>query len=143
MPRHPDELPAAAFSGDVTLFEHYLHDIGQDYLLLGRSGEQRAQLRFCGRFLGEPVVWNCEFITLAALQSDRQQCRTAATPGPRNFIEIGEPGPQGVPLRVGLAVARIDQPAIQKMIIMIRNYKRLRRGRHEFGQPQVALSHEG
>jgi hypothetical protein len=143
MPRHPEGLPAAAFSGDATLFGRYLDDIGKDYLLLDQIGEQRVHLRFCGTFLGEPVVWNCEVLTLAALQAERQRCHTVVTPALRNVIEVGEPGPQGVPLRVGLAVARIDGPAIMKMIIMIRNYKRLRRGRHEFGQNQVVLSHEG
>jgi hypothetical protein len=141
-PRPADGWPAAAFSGDVTLFAHYLEDTGQDYLLLEQADDQRAQLRFCGALLGQTVVWNCEFVTLAAEQADRGQRRAAAAPALRNFIEVGEPGPQGVPLRVGLAVARIDQPAIEKMIIMIRNYKRLQPGRHEYGQAQTVLNHE-
>ncbi len=139
-PRPADGLPAAAFSGDAALFARYLEDTGQDYLLLEQADDQRARLRFCGAFLGQVVVWNCEFLTLAAEQVDWQKRHTGAQTVLRNFIEVGEAGPQGVPLRVGLAVVRIDQPAIEKMIIMIRNYKRLQLGRHEYGQAERVLN---
>ena len=141
-PRPSDGLPAAAFSGDVMPFAHYLAGIGQDYLLVDQCDDQHARLRFCGPFLGQAVVWDCEFVTLAAEQLDWRKHGTAVPPALRNFIDIGEAGPHGMPLRIGLAVARIDQAAIEKMIIMIRNYKRLHRGRHEYGEPQAALSHE-
>jgi hypothetical protein len=36
---------------------------------------------------------------------------------------------------VGLHVERIDPPTVRKAMIMIRRYKRLRRGRHEYGPP--------
>ncbi len=141
-PRPADGLPAAALSGDVTLFGHYLEGSGQDYLLVEQTNDQRARLRFCGPFLGQAVVWDCEFVTLATEQPDGRRQRALVPRVLRNFIEVGEPGPQGVPLRVGLDVARIDQSAIEKLIIMIRNYRRLRPGRHEYGRPPVALNHE-
>jgi hypothetical protein len=76
------------------------------------------------------VVWDCDFLTLDAARAAR------------NFIDVGESGPQGVPVRVGLAVTRIDRPAIEKMILMIRNYRRLRPGRHEYGGSRTMLSPE-
>jgi len=39
--------------------------------------------------------------------------------------------------RVVLDIPRIDEPAILRTIIMIRNYKRLYPGRHEFGEPRT------
>ena len=127
------ECQGAALSGDITEFSNYLASTGQPFLLQGEPGPQSAHVRFTGRLQGREVVWNCEFVTL---QSElKRLVGTDAPDSVRGFIEIGEPGDQGVPLRVGLNLERIDYPAILKMIVMIRNYKRLRPGRHEFGEP--------
>ena len=131
-----DQLPAAARSGDTSLFDQYLADTGQDFILGGPLHEHRAHVRFTGPFHGQLVVWDCEFVTRAGF--DGGQATGAA--GTRNFIDIAEPGPQGVPLKVGLDIERIDRPAIEKMIIMIRNYKNLHYGRHEYGEPRSAVS---
>lgn len=116
------EHQPAFMSGNVGVFSGYLHDHGQTWLLVDQHDDQHAHLRFTGPFQGKTVVWNCEFVTLAAARA------------PRNFIDIGSPEASGIPLRVGLSIARIDTPAIDKMIIMIRNYKRLRTGRYEYGE---------
>ena len=101
--------------------------------MLSQPGGQAAQVRFTGCFEGKRVVWDCQFTTLAyrAAQSS-YSIEPGSTPTECCFIDIGQPGSNGVPLRVGLQLACIDIPAIRKMIIMIRNYKYLRRGRHEF-----------
>ena len=106
-------------SGDPGVVAAYLHRTGEPYLLVGALRDDRVRLRFTGPFEGDDVVWDCE---LVALQT-----------GVPCYIEIGEPTARGVPLRVGLNLARIDRPAILKTTVMIRNYRRLRRGRHEFG----------
>lgn len=90
------------------------------WLLVEQIDDQRARLRFTGPFQGQTVVWDCEFVTLYEARSQR------------NFIEVGSPQSSGVPLRVGLSIAAIDTPAIEKMVLMIRHYKRLRAGRHEW-----------
>lgn len=54
------------------------------------------------------------------------------------FIEIGETGRTGRMVTVGLRVARLDEAVLLKTTIMIRNYKRLRRGRHAFAVPASA-----
>lgn len=51
----------------------------------------------------------------------------------RQFIEISTEQKQSVPLTIGLDLPTINEPTILKTIIMIRNYKRLILGRHEFG----------
>ncbi len=127
------QLPAAAWSGDVEQFGRYVAGCGQDYLLVDRAGRQRARVRFLGHFQGRPVVWDCEFVTLAAEYGDRAGQGGDAAPRRRNFIEVGQPAARGRSLRVGLSLPCIDPPAIEKMIIMIRNYKRLAPGRHEYG----------
>ena len=37
-------------------------------------------------------------------------------------------------LEVGLGLVAIDEPALKKTLIMIRNFKRLELGRHEWGE---------
>jgi hypothetical protein len=113
---------SAGMSGDVDVFTNYLREWKKDWLLVERRGDQYAHLRFTGLFQGKGVVWDCQFSTLAEARARR------------NFIAIGLPGVHGVPLQVGLSVAVIDTPAIEKMIIMIRHYKRLKVGRHEYGE---------
>lgn len=71
------------------------------------------------------MTWDAEVIALRAGGSD--------APGNRPYIDIGAPGAHGRILRVGLALRALDPPALAKTVIMIRNYKRLRRGRMEFG----------
>ena len=97
-------------------------DKGQDWLLVEQFDDQHVHLRFTGPFQGRVVVWDCEFFTLEAAQARR------------NFIDVGLPDNSGMPLRVGLSIPRIDTPAIEKMVLMIRHYKRLRSGRHEYGE---------
>lgn len=117
------ERRAASMSGDADVFSSYLQEQAKAWLLVDQRDDQHAHLRFTGPFEGQVVVWDCEFITLAAARAQR------------NFIDIALPAEYGMPLRVGLSIARIDTPAIEKMIIMIRHYKRLRVGRHEYGDP--------
>jgi hypothetical protein len=137
VPGDADRLPASAWSGDSAVFGRYLEASGGDYVLVGQAGSGRARVRFRGNFEGHSVVWDCHFLTLAAEAADNPGVGSL-----RNFIEIGEAGEHGVALRVGLALTCIDAPAIEKMIIMIRNYRNLRPGRHEYGEAWTPLSRE-
>lgn len=113
----------------------YLSSAGLPYHALSPLGGDSVRLRFLGTFQGQAVAWDAEILTLGAY--DQEQLRHASTSSPartwRQFIEIGVPAELGVPLRVGLGVARIDAATVLRTLIMIRNYKRLRPGRHEFG----------
>jgi len=121
----------AAQSGDSACFSAYLKGIGQAFLFCIETDGQQAQVRFTGPYQGKDVVWDCCFV-IVARESQRAD---SGSPEPNeNFIDIGEPVACGIPLRVCLNLDRIDLPAIQKMIVMIRNYKRLRQGRHRFGE---------
>ena len=118
----------AAYSDDATAFSNYLIRVGEPFLLLDDSDSEQVHVRFSGPFQNTEVVWDCLFVTL---KSELQRYRLPAL---RCFIEIGAMGEHGVALRVGLNIQRIERPDILKMITMIRQYKRLHQGRHEFGQ---------
>jgi hypothetical protein len=96
--------------------------------------DSSAEFVFAGRFDGEEVIWQCELHTLASLARHGRQSSQ------RQFIEI-QPAPvaeqQGKPVLqivIGLNVPKIDAAVIEKTTIMIRNYKRLQTGRHEYGE---------
>jgi hypothetical protein len=103
---------------------------GIRYSLLEPLTGDEAHFTFQGPFEGQTVTWDARLMTLA-----RVAPRGAAVPAdrPRPFIEIGAASPAGRAVTVALDLPRIDEPAILSTIIMIRQYKRLRRGRHEFG----------
>ena len=122
--------PGAAWSGDPALFSRYLGDTGQSYLLLDQADNQQARVRFIGPWQGHDVVWDCTFVTLAC---EWAQVVNDVSPATSCYIDIGSAGDNGVLLRVCLDLPGIDLPAIRKMIVMIRNYRRLRSGRHDFG----------
>lgn len=90
-------------------------------------GGQRLRVRFGGKLQGQAVTWDATLIAL-----------TAGAPEPggqplRAFLEVGAPGPGGRRLTVGLLVPVIDAPVLRKTLIMVRQYKALRPGRHAFG----------
>ena len=96
--------------------------------------DSSAEFVFAGRFDGDEVIWHCELHTLASLARHSRQSSQ------RQFIEI-QPSPmaeqQGKPVlqvAIGLNVPKIDAAVIEKTTIMIRNYKRLQAGRHEYGE---------
>jgi len=129
----PHERSAAAFSGDVAVFSRYMNETGRAFLLLSAPGGQSAHVRFTGCFEDREVVWDCRFVTLVFQAEQRSEpIEAGLTETQPCFIDIGQPGNRGVPLCVCLNLPCIDIPSIRKMIIMIRNYRCLRRGRHEF-----------
>lgn len=107
------------------------HNIGpDDYEQLQPAETDRVRLRFSGKLEGEPVMWDATLLTLERVY--RESGRRGGEL--RNFIEVGNQGPDGLRITVGLNVARIDTPTIKMAIMMIRQYKRLRPGRHEYGE---------
>jgi len=108
----------------------YTDDIACEAHLLGPAGGALVRLRFSGPFEGRSVTWDATFTTLTSWQAQHSPGRPT-----RNFIDIGEESADGIALTVGLNVPCIDIPTIRKAMMMVRQYKRLARGRHEFGEP--------
>jgi len=123
---HPDFNGQCNSERTVTVSSKRMNtDILRDAELIDPLGGARLQLRFTGPFEGDTVTWNAIFITLSA---------STESPAPqRNFIEIGDESEHGLTLTVGLNVPCIDAPTVRKAMMMIRQYKRLARGRHEYG----------
>lgn len=92
--------------------------LDDEITLLSEPGGQQVRLRFSGPFEGRTVTWDATF-------------RTAQEQP--NAIEIGPEEREGLPLTVTLTLPCFDLPAIRKTVIMVRQYKRLHYGRHEFG----------
>ena len=100
-----------------------------EYEPLAPLGGDSLRLRFSGPFAGSITRWDATFQTL-----DRYRHHHADdTEALRNFIDIGAIGPQGRRLTVILDVPAFDAATVAKAIIMVRNYRRLRIGRHWFG----------
>lgn len=105
-----------------------MKDIAKEARLLDEPGGTQLRLRFCGPFEGREVTWDALLITLDAWQRAHPDSTIV-----QNFIDVGGETAEGIALTVGVQVDRIDLPAVRKTMMMIRQYKRLRPGRHLYG----------
>jgi hypothetical protein len=112
---------------------------GIRYNLIAPPDTGEAHFTFSGRFQNQEIVWDATLITLAHFHAQQPQSIQATVRSA--FLEIGDETEYGRALRVALDIPRIDEPAILRTIIMVRNYKRLHPGRHEFGEPRMFLPH--
>jgi len=102
-----------------------------DYTILEQSSDQRIHFSFMGQFEGVDVIWDAELVTLAYYN---RNILGKAHPAVRPFIDVGESTKLGRQIVIGLNIPCIDESAVRKTIIMIRQYKLLRSGRHEYGE---------
>jgi len=108
----------------VAALQVQLAEQGREFLIDEWTGSGEARIRFIGQFEGEPVVWKAR---LRALAPDGT--------GPQ-YLDIGPAEADGRPIEIGLAVPAIDEAVMLKTLIMVRNYRRLCPGRHEFAGPR-------
>ena len=101
------------------------------YTLLEPLSPVQAHFRFRGPFQGREIGWDVTFLTLAHHHTLQPHGAEAVTRRP--FIEIGAADTDPRPLTVALDIPHIDEAAILRAIVMIRQYRRLHVGRHEFG----------
>ena len=86
---------------------------------MGPGDERCRCVCFKGPFQGREIIWFAHIRARGA--------------GSRSYICISNITASQAEIEIGLPVARIDTPTIKKTIVMIRQYKELRPGRHEFG----------
>jgi hypothetical protein len=98
------------------------------YEIVEKSSDQHCDFRFAGNFLGNDVIWDARLMTLAFYARKTGKRRL------QQFIEVGEPCEHGRRITIALNLLSIDEPAILKTIIMIRQYRRLSVGRHAYGE---------
>ena len=117
---------------DPEEFAAYCLAKGKPYELLNTGSDQYAHFRFSGNFLQQPVIWDAHLYTLAYYFNEVVE--TSQPLQARQFIEVGELNSSGRVIRIALNLPMIDEPAIIKTIIMIRQYKRLASGHYEYGE---------
>jgi|GEM_PF-815705 len=118
---------------DLQELQRQLVESHRDYLLQDVLPAQRVRLVFAGSFKGEAVVWNACIETIEAYA---QHHRVEADP--QQFIDIRCEN-HAYWIHIGLNLQQIDQAVIERSIIMVRNYKRLSEGRHEYGARSKTL----
>lgn len=91
--------------------------------------KDRAHIRFAGVFQGKPVLWDVVIVTLERCAREAPADRRAW----RSFIDVSGPRGDTLGVTVGLPLGRTDEPAILKTIKMLRQYRALAPGRHEYG----------
>ena len=118
---------------DVQELQRQLVESHSDYLLQDALPASRVRLVFVGTFKGGPVVWNACIETIEAYARHH-----AVSDDPQQFIDIRWEN-RAYWIHIGLNVTHIDQAVIERSIIMVRNYKRLSEGRHEYGARSKTL----
>ena len=114
-------------TGEVDAFQHKLKLSGEDYLLESKTPAGKVHLQFEGELEGVAVVWH------ACVQTIKDYSKSnLLDDDPRQFIHI-ELNAGLHKLNVALNLEQIDQPALERTIIMIRKYKKLSVGYHEYG----------
>ena len=99
------------------------------YTLIQQYNEQHIHLKFDGPFQDQIVVWDTHFYTLNGYKSENDHQDTIK----KQFIDIKPSNSNHMQLTVALKIEEISLSNIQKMIIMIKQYKGLSIGRHEYG----------
>lgn len=97
------------------------------YLLSGDIPSNKVYIQFEGKLDGKSVVWNACIRTIEEYALSHE-----VSEDPRQFIDISIEN-DVYKLEIGLNIELIDAATIERTIIMIRNYKRLQPGRHEYG----------
>lgn len=99
------------------------------YTLIHQFNAQHAHIEFTGHFKGEIVTWDTDFFTLDGFLEEENIKDTNL----KQFIDIKPFHKDIMKLTVVLKINEVNGPSIQKMMIMIKQYKELSLGRHEYG----------
>ena len=99
------------------------------YTLIKKHHDQYCHLSFKGLFQDNEVTWDTHFFTLDGYRLEEDIKNTEL----KQFIDIQALKENIFKLTIALNVNKISHPNIQKMIIMIKQYKNLSIGRHEYG----------
>ena len=128
----------------VDSFKRQFADSGQNFQALSPIPALKVHIRFLGKLEDTEVLWDATIQTLAShLQESELLSKPEKKARPHKsiqqsdklsaFMQILAPHYGVSQIMVVLPVPMIDEPTIRKTIIMIRCYKRLKVGYHEFG----------
>lgn len=126
-----DAIELAAQNLDRSLCE-----TGEEYRLLEMPSSGQCRIQFTGYFNHKHVVWDVCIRTLNDYANEVKQANNLVEIKLKQFIEI-EQGDACYRALVVLKLGEINTAAIGPTIIMIRKYKRLHLGRHEYGDTVI------
>lgn len=118
---------------EIASFKQKLANSNRDFESLSRLNGKYVHFRFVGDFMGESIIWDVHLYTLAYYVNEVAENSQPGT-SIRQFIHVGDMDKAGRKIEIGLNLLHIDEPAIRKTMIMVRQYKRLAIGRHEYGE---------
>ena len=110
-----------------------LQELGRDHLLVNRLSDEHVHIKFIGYFQEQQLVWYAVIRTMHDYYESELKKTFDDGVELRQFIEIDK-RVDGYRISLVLNLDKIDEAAIQKSIIMVRKYKRLSLGRHEYGE---------
>lgn len=99
------------------------------YKLIQQTDSQLAHIQFEGPFQGETVTWDTHFFTLNGYITQHDDTNKIQ----KQFIDIEPIDSNNLKLTIALKIAEINHQNIQKMMTMVKQYKKLSLGRHEYG----------
>lgn len=101
------------------------------YTLIKQDNEQHSHIEFNGQFQGKDVLWDTHFYSIKGYCSEKNIHETNM----KQFIDIQQPESDNsrLQLTIALNINKVNHQNIQKMMIMIKQYKNLSLGRHEYG----------
>ena len=99
------------------------------YTLIQQLNSQVAHIKFNGLFQGKKVTWDTHFFTLPGYKAQKNIKDKKL----KQFIDIQVIEPGSMKLTIALNITEVNKPNILKMMIMIKQYKNLSPGQHEYG----------
>ncbi|MCW8935886.1 MAG: hypothetical protein OQK98_14275 [Gammaproteobacteria bacterium] len=122
-----NKMVASENTVEVSEFRHKLKANGQAFILESAVPDDKVYLKFEGVLNGEVVIWHACVQTIKAYSVNNP-----VDDDPKQFINVAIV--DGLhKLDVALNIKQIDLPALERTIIMVRKYKRLTLGYHEYG----------
>ena len=112
---------------EIESFRSKLESSGKLFLLRSELPAEKVELQFEGVLNSEAVVWHACVRTV-----ESYSLQNIVSDDPEQFIKI-EIIDGRHELEVALNIKIIDQAVLERTIIMIRKYKRLQVGCHEYG----------
>jgi len=101
---------------------------GQSYRVIERKNAAQVSVEYVGEFQQKTVIWQVDIGSIPVMLQERQ-----VQDGRRQYIDIQQLDECHFQANVALNRNSIRDADILATMIMIRKYKRLSLGRHEYG----------
>jgi hypothetical protein len=121
------EMNEPDYLNSIDDFRSELRAQKKPYLISHQLPANKVYFQFEGKLNGRTVIWNTCLRTM-----ENYSLEYVLDEDPMQFIDIQLKNECYI-LEIALNIRQIDQAIIESTIVMIRKYKRLQIGRHEYG----------